>query len=636
MLNINLQHITTSSKLKIVFVIAIGLFFIHSPSAHAATISVSGTCSLDNAILSANTNTATGGCTAGDPGLDTVSIPSGTITLTGNLQIYSEQISFVGAGIDNTIIDANHTTGTAFSNSGLTPTGPEGLSVDGITFKNFGLLDGSSKLGVIIYGDQAGIANSPVTIRNCKFLDNYAAGTPGNPNSLIYLATQADVIIENIDALNTTLDPSKNADDVGFNAISSLTPSNLSITNVSIQGTHTQDGVNVIADQVFSGVATSSRNLSITNYTVSGSRLYSDDGYEVGIYGVVNPNNNSNWGAFALDNFRFNDNQVENRSAIAGDIFLAGVFGLWDVSASFRNIDIRQNLSSSIFASPNSFFVGLYLVPASGPASIDKYSFTDNHNDAGGIGVGVFIGNGSPDNIDITNSTISTNDNFIAIAYGFNVDSGILDISNSTIADNAVTDPSLISQLPPGSATVLTFDGGGGGGGHPDPASRISLQNTILSNNTIIGAPSNCSTNNILTSQGHNLSSDATCSAVFNQTGDLNNTDPLLNPLSTPAGSFGAMRTLQAGSPAIDTGKTIPAITTDQRGQSRPQGSAYDIGAHEYVLSATTVSPDSDVTAPNTGAYVKVAKTALVLVVIFAAGIYVVRRRLSLAHIRKK
>lgn len=632
MFNTNLQHITALHKIKIVFAIAIGLFFIHSPSAHAATISVSGTCSLDNAILSANNNTATGGCLAGDPGLDTVSIPSGTITLTGNLQKYSEQISFVGAGIDNTIIDANHTTGIAFNNSGLTTTGPEGLSVDGITFKNFGLLDGSSNLGVIIYGDQAGIANSPVTIRNCKFLDNYAAGTPGIANSLIILATQADVVIENIDALNTTLDPSKNTDDVAFNAISSLTPSNLSITNVSIQGTHTQDGVNVIADHFFSGVATSSRNLAITNYTVSGSRLYSDDGYEVGIYGVFNPNGNSNWGTFTLDNFRFNDNQVLNRSAIAGDIFLVGVFGIWDVSASFRNIDIRQNLSSSIYASPNSFFVGLYFALESGTTFIDKYSFTDNHNDAGGLGVSVFISNGSPDNIDVTNSTISTNDNFIAIANSFNVDSGILNISNSTIADNAVTDPRLISQLPPGSATILTFDNIG----HPDPASRISLQNTILSNNTIIGAPSNCSTNNILTSQGHNLSSDTTCSAVFNQTGDLNNTDPLLNPLSTPAGSFGAMRTLQAGSPAIDTGKTIPAITTDQRGQSRPQGSAYDIGAHEYVLSATTVSPDSDVTAPNTGAYVKVAKTALVLVVIFAAGIYVVRRRLSLAHIRKK
>lgn len=623
MLNINLQHITTSSKLKIVFVIATGLFFIHSPSAHAATISVSGTCSLDNAILSANTNTATGGCTAGDPGLDTVSIPSGTITLTGNLQIYSEQISFVGAGIDNTIIDANHTTGTAFSNSGLTPTGPEGLSVDGITFKNFGLLDGSSKLGVIIYGDQAGIANSPVTIRNCKFLDNYAAGTPGNPNSLIYLATQADVIIENIDALNTTLDPSKNADDVGFNAISSLTPSNLSITNVSIQGTHTQDGVNVIADQVFSGVATSSRNLSITNYTVSGSRLYSDNGFGVGIYGVLNPNDNSIWGTSTLDNFRFNDNQVENRSAIAGDIFLVGVLGLWDVSASFRNIDIRQNLASSIFASPNSFFVGLYLVPESGPTSIDKYSFTDNHNDAGGMGVSVFISNGSPDNIDITNSTISTNDNFIAIAYSFNVDSGILNISNSTITDNAVTDPSLISQLPPGSATILTFDNIG----HPDPASRISLQNTILSNNTIIGAPSNCSTNNILTSQGHNLSSDTTCSAVFNQTGDLNNADSLLNPLSTPAGSFGPMRTLQPNSPAIDTGATIATITTDQRGQSRPSGAAYDIGAHEYVLSAVTEEPKQPtVTSPNTGIHNTGTITA-VGVVAAISGIYIFRNK---------
>ena len=39
---------------------------------------------------------------------------------------------------------------------------------------------------------------------------------------------------------------------------------------------------------------------------------------------------------------------------------------------------------------------------------------------------------------------------------------------------------------------------------------------------------------------------------------------------------------LQAGSPAINAGTTVSIVTTDIAGVSRPQGSAYDIGAREY------------------------------------------------------
>jgi hypothetical protein len=38
---------------------------------------------------------------------------------------------------------------------------------------------------------------------------------------------------------------------------------------------------------------------------------------------------------------------------------------------------------------------------------------------------------------------------------------------------------------------------------------------------------------------------------------------------------------LVAGSAAVDTGDTIPAVTTDRAGVTRPQGSGYDVGAYE-------------------------------------------------------
>jgi parallel beta-helix repeat protein len=40
---------------------------------------------------------------------------------------------------------------------------------------------------------------------------------------------------------------------------------------------------------------------------------------------------------------------------------------------------------------------------------------------------------------------------------------------------------------------------------------------------------------------------------------------------------------LKAGSPAIDAGLTLPTVTADLEGNSRPQGSGYDIGAFEYA-----------------------------------------------------
>ena len=42
---------------------------------------------------------------------------------------------------------------------------------------------------------------------------------------------------------------------------------------------------------------------------------------------------------------------------------------------------------------------------------------------------------------------------------------------------------------------------------------------------------------------------------------------------------------LQASSPAINAGTTVSAVPTDYDGNTRPQGSAYDIGAYEFVTS---------------------------------------------------
>jgi parallel beta-helix repeat protein len=45
---------------------------------------------------------------------------------------------------------------------------------------------------------------------------------------------------------------------------------------------------------------------------------------------------------------------------------------------------------------------------------------------------------------------------------------------------------------------------------------------------------------------------------------------------------------LQANSPAIDKGQPLSSVTTDNEGNSRPQGAGYEIGAYEYGSSSPT------------------------------------------------
>ncbi|NWG32797.1 MAG: hypothetical protein HXY42_00005 [Chloroflexi bacterium] len=84
--------------------------------------------------------------------------------------------------------------------------------------------------------------------------------------------------------------------------------------------------------------------------------------------------------------------------------------------------------------------------------------------------------------------------------------------------------------------------------------------------------------------------SGAACTNVF----DLN---PLLGALANNGG-FTQTMTLGLGSPAINAGNNATCASTDQRGVTRPQGAACDMGAYEYdtVLSFTdtTVSNFTD------------------------------------------
>jgi predicted outer membrane repeat protein len=184
-------------------------------------------------------------------------------------------------------------------------------------------------------------------------------------------------------------------------------------------------------------------------------------------------------------------------------------------------------------------------------------------------GIGAATGGGifNTGTLTISNSTINGNSTFLH-CKGFCIEAagGVLNGSTVTINNS-------------------TFSGNSSGhlGGGIFSDGTTTLQNSIVANSPSGG---NCS--GTMTSSGYNLSSDNTCN--FNNTGDLNNTDPKLGQLGNYGGPTQTIPLL-TGSPAIDAGNPSGCtdgrghlLKTDQRGKPRPDHEdtgGCDMGAYE-------------------------------------------------------
>ncbi|RMG98415.1 MAG: CSLREA domain-containing protein [Chloroflexi bacterium] len=113
--------------------------FMNAPAVHAATLTVDtlddelnadGDCSLREAISAANTNTAVDACPAGDAGLDTISLPAGTIVLTAGQLTISQDVILQGAGSGSSVIDGNGADRVLELNSNSV------VTITGVTLRN--------------------------------------------------------------------------------------------------------------------------------------------------------------------------------------------------------------------------------------------------------------------------------------------------------------------------------------------------------------------------------------------------------------------------------------------------------------------------------------------------------------------
>lgn len=178
------------------FAIAISQSLIVAGSAQAATIDVSGGCTLADAITAANTDTATGACIAGDVGADIINIPNQTIAFSGPalgaaqkgptaFPLISSQVTIQG---NNSTIERvgelnMRFFGTVVGNSAAL------LTIDALNLVGGGLSSGnySQSYGGAVYVG----SNSTVTVTNSNFSGNsayFGAAIYAGPSSSLMIS----------------------------------------------------------------------------------------------------------------------------------------------------------------------------------------------------------------------------------------------------------------------------------------------------------------------------------------------------------------------------------------------------------------------------------------------------------------
>jgi MYXO-CTERM domain-containing protein len=264
------------------------------------------------------------------------------------------------------------------------------------------------------------------------------------------------------------------------------------------------------------------------------------------------------------------DSVVTGNSASSG----SGIFSMGTLT--IRRSSITGNTgtgTSAIFGGGNTTVVdstiadntgtGIVFPTAGKTLSIDRCTISGNTAASGSGGVELQAGTAS-----IRNTTLSGN----SFSGSSATQAGNLSaVSGVTLALVNVTAAG-------GSAPALVFESG----------STVTLRNTLVA-----GTTANCSSDSHPTSQGHNLSSDATCNLT--DATDQSSKDPLLGPLMANGGAT-LTHALMARSPALNAGDGLGLETSDQRGKMRVQFLVVDIGAVEVsepVLSTQPVAPQA-------------------------------------------
>ena len=207
-----------------------------------------------------------------------------------------------------------------------------------------------------------------------------------------------------------------------------------------------------------------------------------------------------------------------------------------------------------------------------GDLTINRVTLTGGHETSDmnyyDNGSAVYMASGA---FTLQNSTVTGNildGSVLFLGAALTASSGNMTILDSTIVNN-----------------VVNLDGGELGAGVASFDSLV-MYRSIVSGNTYNGAPMQVET--FAYTGGYNILGQEGDAGVVDFTPGPTDIVPT-GATSTIYGAYAAgIHPLVAGSPAIDAAPSGPAV--DQRGVTRPQGSAYDIGAFEIPANIPPVA----------------------------------------------
>jgi uncharacterized repeat protein (TIGR01451 family) len=312
-------------------------------------------------------------------------------------------------------------------------------------------------------------------------------------------------------------------------------------------------------------------------------------------------------GVLRLVNVEIRQNEVQAQSTATGG---GGAFG--GGQAHLTQTQVLSNVARS--ASSGAFNGGLNNL-----ATLRVVTSTIAHNRAVGNSSSGSGGLGNTGSAEVIDSLIA--DNRVALPDGnptgsgggiVNGDSGTLTVRRSSILANSASAAAAINTYNTPTTHILNStvsgnDSGGGlnvvltntaylthttiasntGGGLGYPGVNVNAYGVLIAYNSY-----DCTTwdGGGVLNAAFSLSSGGGCPSGF-----IANADPLLEPLALNGGAT-PNHALKPGSPALEGVATCGA-SEDQRGVSRPQGQACDIGAFE--LEATNLAVSKSVTPAN-------------------------------------
>jgi predicted outer membrane repeat protein len=267
-----------------------------------------------------------------------------------------------------------------------------------------------------------------------------------------------------------------------------------------------------------------------------------------------------------------------------------------------NNVTLRHLTIANGLAGANTYGGGFL----GGALTVIDSTFIHNHTGSEGFSGGAISNAGG---LNVVNSTFS--DNHAVSSGGAIFSNGTVRVINSAFYKNGSTGNGGAIELNTGTLTVTnsTFLENtivlGSGAGINTAAGSVTLQNTILANNTealgLGDGAANCGAN--ITDGGGNLDDGTTCG--FSAATSQSNANAGLDPSGLQDnGGFTKTIALVAGSDAIDAGvDTIcaaePVNNLDQRGATRPEGIACDIGAFEFGATPPATETPTPTSVPT-------------------------------------